>query len=104
MSRNEDCKPRNLLDFSYHQNCYKLIGIDLSRQTNTNFPHLIGWSKRSKFVTKKWKIVNDNQKANYGVGSEVINNTEDSKSNLCDYNDAYILNFYYRTSSNTSCI
>ena len=57
-----------------------------------------------KFVTKKWNIVNDNQKANYGVGSEVINNTEDLKSNLCDYSDAYILHFYYRTSSNTSCI
>ena len=28
----------NLLDFSYHQNHSKLIGIDLSRQTNTNIP------------------------------------------------------------------
>ena len=28
----------NLLDFSYHQNYYKFIGIDLSRQINTSIP------------------------------------------------------------------
>ena len=32
MSRNSDYTTGNVLDFSYHQNCYKLIGIDLSRQ------------------------------------------------------------------------
>ena len=35
MSRSNDRKTGNLLDYSYHQNYYKLIGIDLSRQTNT---------------------------------------------------------------------
>ena len=45
----------------------------------------------SKFVTRKWNIVSNNLEVNYGVGNEVIYNTEDSKSNLCDYNDAYIL-------------
>ena len=29
------------LDFSYHQNYYKLIGIDLSRQTNMSIPQQI---------------------------------------------------------------
>ena len=38
MSRNDHYATGNLLDFSYHQNYYKLIGIDLSRQTNTNIP------------------------------------------------------------------
>ena len=28
MSRNDDYTTWNLLDFSYHQNYYKLIGID----------------------------------------------------------------------------
>ena len=28
---------------------------------------------------------------NYDVGDEIIYNTEVLKSNLCDYNDAYIL-------------
>ena len=45
----------------------------------------------SKFVTRKWNTVNDNSKSIYGVGNEFINNAEVLKSNLCDYNDAYIL-------------
>ena len=30
MSKNDDYLTRKLLEFSYHQNYYKLIGIDLS--------------------------------------------------------------------------
>ena len=44
-----------------------------------------------EFVTRKWNIVNDNSKANYHAGNEIVNNTEVLKSNLCDYSDAYIL-------------
>ena len=36
----------NLLDFSYHQNYYKLIGIDLSRQTNTNIFQWINFTEK----------------------------------------------------------
>ena len=43
MSRNHDYKTKNLLDFSYHQNYYKLTGIDLSRQTNTSIPQQINF-------------------------------------------------------------
>ena len=45
MPRNDDYTKINLLDFSYSQNYQKLIGIDLSRQINTNIPqqtNLIG--------------------------------------------------------------
>ena len=45
----------------------------------------------SKFVTRKWNIVNDQSNAIYDVRNEIIYNTEVLKSNLCDYNDAYIL-------------
>ena len=38
MSQIDDYTRGNLLGFSYHQNCYELIGIDLSRQTNANVP------------------------------------------------------------------
>ena len=38
MSKNDDYATRNQLDFSYYQNYYKLIGIDLSRQTDTSIP------------------------------------------------------------------
>ena len=32
ISRNDDYEIGHILDFLYHQNYYKLIGIDLSRQ------------------------------------------------------------------------
>ena len=48
-------------------------------------------ANNSKFVARKWNIVNDNSKANYDAGNKITYNTEVLKSNLCDYNDAYIL-------------
>ena len=45
----------------------------------------------SKFVTRKWNIVNDNSEANYYAGNEIIYDTKVLKSNRCDYNDPYIL-------------
>ena len=36
ISRNDDYIIENLLDSSYHQSYYKLIRIDLPRQTNTS--------------------------------------------------------------------
>ena len=38
MSKNDDYTTENLLNFSYHQNYYKLLGINLSRKTNKNIP------------------------------------------------------------------
>ena len=52
--------------------------------------HLLNEASDSKFVTRKWNIANDNSKTNYGVGSEIIYNTEVLKSNLCHYKDTYI--------------
>ena len=43
MSRNYDFTTETL-DFSFHQNYYKLIGIDLSRQRNTNSPQQINFT------------------------------------------------------------
>ena len=45
----------------------------------------------SKFVIRKWSIVNDQSNANYSVGNEIVYSTEVSNSNLYDYKDAYIL-------------
>ena len=42
----------------------------------------------SKFVIRKWNIVNDNSKDNHSVGNKIMYNTEVLKSNLCDYNNA----------------
>ena len=43
MSKNDDYTTGNLLDYLYHQKYYKLIGLDLSRQTNTNIPQQINF-------------------------------------------------------------
>ena len=41
-----------------------------------------------KIYWRKWNIFNDQSNASYDWGNEIIYNTEVSKSNLCDYNDA----------------
>ena len=53
--------------------------------------NLLNESNHSKFVTRKWNIVNDNSKTNYDVSNEITSNTEVLKFNICDYNNAYIL-------------
>ena len=46
MSRNDDYTAGNLLDYLCHQNYYQVIGIDLSRQTNTNIPQQINFVEK----------------------------------------------------------
>ena len=58
---------------------------------NQKILNLMNYVNDSKFVTRKWNIVNDNSKSNYGAGNEITYNTEVLKSNLCGYNSAYIL-------------
>ena len=53
--------------------------------------NLLDEANDSKFVTRKWNIVNNQSNANYDAGNEIVYNTEVLKSNLCDYNDVYIL-------------
>ena len=53
--------------------------------------HLLNEANYSKFVTRKWNIVNDNSKVNYYVGNEIIHNIEVLKCNLCDLKNACIL-------------
>ena len=56
MSKNNDYTTGSLLNYLYHQKYYKLIGIDLSRQTNTSIPqqiNLIGKLEEDDGATKK---------------------------------------------------
>ena len=48
MSKNDDYTTGNLLDYLYHQSYYKLIGIDLSRQTNTRISQQINFLGKVK--------------------------------------------------------
>ena len=61
MWRNNYYTPGNWLDFFYLQNYYKLIGIDLSRQTNTSILQQINFTGKLEedngakmfFITRK---------------------------------------------------
>ena len=52
-------------------------------------------NESSKFATKKWYVINDQNNTDYGKGEEnsitVKFETKVIKPNLCDYSDAYIL-------------
>ena len=56
MSRNYDYTAGNLLDYLYHQNCYKLIGIDLSRQANTDIPQNINFAEKQQKTVLKFSL------------------------------------------------
>ena len=50
----------------------------------------------SKFVTKKWQVINDQNNTEHGQGNKndsgiKFETTVIIKSSLCDYADAYIL-------------
>ena len=51
MSRDNDYTTENVFDFLYHQNYYKRIGIDLSRQTNIIIEYY--WVFLNKLILKK---------------------------------------------------
>ena len=44
MSRNNDFTTGKLLDYLYHQKCYKVAGIDLLREANGNIPQQINFT------------------------------------------------------------
>ena len=52
-------------------------------------------NESSKFATRKWYVINDQNNTDYGGGDEngttIKFETKVIKSNLCDYSDAYIL-------------
>ena len=48
MSRNNDYTTENLLDYLYHEKYYKLIGINLLRQTNMSIPQEINFVGKSE--------------------------------------------------------
>ena len=53
--------------------------------------NLLQEASNHKFMTRKWNIFKDQLNANTGAGNKIFYNTEELKSNLCGYNDAYIV-------------
>ena len=61
-------------------------------QKITNFLDITSDNKDlPKFVTKKWIEVYDQSEGNYNVNKEVRIKTSMLRSDLCDFNDAYIV-------------
>ena len=48
-------------------------------------------NENSKFVTKKWYIIDGESNGNYSKDEEIKFLTRSIESNLCHYSDAYIL-------------
>ena len=69
----------------------------LTKMEKQKIENLLGDAdnESSKFSTRKWYVVNDQNNTNYGEGNEagttVYFETQVIKSNLCDYSDAYTL-------------
>ena len=61
MSRNDDCTTWSLLDFSYNQNYYKLIGIDLSRQSIPQQIIFLGKLQEVEGATKFFTVENQHK-------------------------------------------
>ena len=74
MSRNDDYTTGNLLDYSYHQNYYKIISIDLSRQVNTSIPQQINFVW--KFGATMLFIAEKQQKTILNFSLDSLNVTE----------------------------
>ena len=53
--------------------------------------NLLNDANNSKFMARKWNIVNDNLNSNCATANEITYNTEILISYLCEYKDAYIL-------------
>ena len=48
-------------------------------------------NENSKFVTKKWNIIDSESKDNYLPDNRIKFLTSSLESSLCDYSDAYVL-------------
>ena len=84
--------------FEFSQNAVTVVWFWLRIKMETQkIVNLLGDANNesSKFATRKWYVINDQNNTDYGEGNEdsttVKFETKVIKSNLCDYSDTYIL-------------
>ena len=84
--------------FEFSQNAATAVWFWLRIKMETQkIANLLGDAdnESSKFATRKWYVINDQNNTDYGEGNEdsttVKFETKVIKSSLCDYSDAYIL-------------
>ena len=56
-----------------------------------NMMNFLNEASNSKFVPRKYNIFNDQSNACYDIANQIIYNTEVLKSNISEYNNAFIL-------------
>ena len=62
MSNNNDCTTGNLLDFAYFKENYRLIAIDLSKQTKLKDPQQINFIGKQIYLEQQCSLLLKNQK------------------------------------------
>ena len=84
--------------FEFSQNAATVVWFWLRIKMETQkIVNLLGDANNesSKFATRKWCVINDQNNTDYGEenenGKTVKLETKHIKSNLCDYSDAHIL-------------
>ena len=66
--KNDDYTRGNLLDYLYNQKYYKLIAINLSRQTNTNVSQQINFARKlEEDDGAKRFFITEKQQKNYSI-------------------------------------
>ena len=76
ISRNNNNTTGNFLDFPYHQNYYKLTGIDLSRQRNAITPQQVSFTRKLEEddSVKMFSVAEKQQKSirNFSLDSLIV--------------------------------
>ena len=69
---------------NYSKPFFRFINLNriIWTMNRQNILNLLNERSDSKFLVRKWDIINDQSNANYSVGNKIINNTEILKSNL----------------------
>ena len=87
--------------FEFSQNAATVVWFWLRIKMETQkIVNLLGDANNesSKFATRKWYVINDQNNTDYGEKNEdsttIKYETKVIKSNHCDYSDAYILEVY----------
>ena len=98
MSKNNEYTTGNLLDFAYFKKDFRLIAIDLSKQTILKDPQQIYFTGRferqgnsNKNGATIFFIIDSESNGNYSHENSIKFLTKSIESSLCNYSDAYIL-------------
>ena len=86
------------ITFEFSQNAATVVWFWLRLKMETQkIENLLGGAdnESSKFATRKWYVINDQNNTDYGEGNEdgttVKFEIKVIKSDLCDYSDLYII-------------